>query len=230
MTAYDKQVLLEYLNPHQPFIFQDSARFSTLIAGLRDCRLYSGRELTSGKFRSNVLNGEEGNWLSAIGYFTILDQIGSCYRPIGTPEPQSNSNKIKLAIENFAYELIDSSERQLNALIALRNAFTHDFNLLNIPDNTKKIDLQQHKFTVVADKNNWVVDLPQHIWNGDIAGKDFYDTSDSTFVNLIGFGNLVEEIYQRIYNLVREDRIHLNLPIEILINKYTFVTSNHPMK
>lgn len=230
MTAYDKQVLLEYLNPDQPFTFQDSARFSTLIAGLRDCRLYSGRELTSGKFRSNVLNGEEGNWLSAIGYFTILDQIGSCYRPVEIINPTPNSNKIKLAIENFAYDLIDCSERQLNALIALRNAFTHDFNLLNIPNNPTKTNLQQHKFTVLADKNAWVVDLPHNIWNGDIAGKDFYETSDSTFVNLIGFGSLVEEIYHRLYCLVTQDRIELNLPIEILINKYTFVTSSHPMR
>lgn len=53
-------------------------------------------------------------------------------------ETQSK-NSIKLAIENFGYDLIDNDSKKLNALIALRNSFTHDFNLLNVPDDKKTI-------------------------------------------------------------------------------------------
>jgi hypothetical protein len=92
-------------------------------------------------------------------------------------------------------------------------------------------NLQQHKFTVIADtQNNWIVKLPSRLWDGNIDEKDFYDTSDSTFINLFGLGNLTEVIYSRICNLLNADNIELRLPTIRLINKYTFVTSYHPIK
>jgi hypothetical protein len=93
------------------------------------------------------------------------------------------------------------------------------------------INLQQHKFTVTAEpQNNWIVKLPSQLWNGNIDGKDFYDISDSTFINLFGLGNLAESIFSRICNLLNAENIDLRLSTIRLINKYTFVTSNHPIK
>lgn len=231
MTPQDKQTLLDFLSPTQPFNFMDSSRYSTLVAGLRDCRVNTKREISTGAYNKDIQNGDEGNWLSAIGYFTILDQMGSCYKPLGEPEPQPNANTIKFVIEKFAFDLINNDDRELNALIALRNAFTHDFNLLNIPMNPNMVNLQQHKFTVTAEPdNNWTVQLPSRLWDGNIDGKDFYDTSDSTFINLFGLGNLAETIYSRICSLLNADNIDLRLSTIRLINKYTFVTSNHPIK
>jgi len=229
MTPQDKKTLLQYFDPRQPFDFMGSSRYSTLVAGLRDCRVYTKRDVSTGKHNSEIKFGNEGNWLGAIGYFTVLDQIGSCYRPLGVAEPQANA--IKFAIEQFAYDLIGNDARQLNALIALRNAFTHDFNLLNVPRDANLVALQQHKFTVTADaKNSWTVKLPAKQWDGNIDGKDFYDTSDTTFVNLFAFGNLVESVYSKIYDLINKDQIDLRLPTLRLINRYTFVTSDHPIK
>jgi hypothetical protein len=231
MTLSDKQTLLAFLNPSQPFEFMGSLRYSTLVAGLRDCRANTKRDISTGQYKSNILHGDAGNWLSAIGYFTILDQMGSCYKPLGEPEPQANANQIKFVIEKFGFDLIDFNDRKLNALIALRNAFTHDFNLVNIPANRKIAHLQQHKFTVTADtKRNWIVELPARLWDGNIDGKDFYDTSDSTLVNLFGIGNLTETIYSRISDLLMNDKIELRLQLIRLINKYTFITSDHPIK
>lgn len=231
MTQQDKKVLLQYFDQNQPFDFMGSSRYSTLVAGLRDCRVYTKRDVTTGKHNSEIKFGDEGNWLGAIGYFTVLDQIGSCYKPLGVAEPQANANTIKFAIEHFAFDLIGNDAGQLNALIALRNAFTHDFNLLNIPRDANMIALQQHKFTVTADtKNNWVVKLRANQWDGNIDGKNFYDISDTTFINLFGFGNLVETVYSKIYDLLTKDQIELRLPTLRLINKYTFVTSDHPIK
>jgi len=231
MTPQDKQALLDFLNVKQPFDFMGSVRYSTLVAGLRDCRINTKRDLNTGEYNPNIQHGDEGNWLSAIGYFTILDQMGSCYKPLGEPEPQANANTIKFVIEKFAFDLINNDDRELNALIALRNAFTHDFNLLNIPINANMINSQQHKFTVTAEpQNNWIVKLPSRLWDGNIDAKDFYDTSDSTFINLFGLGSLAETIFSRICNLLNADNIDLRLSSIWLINKYTFVTSDHPIK
>lgn len=231
MTPQDKQTLLDFLNASQPFEFMGSVRYSTLVAGLRDCRVNTKRDVTTGVYNPDIEHGDEGNWLGAIGYFTILDQMGSCYKPLGEPEPKANANTIKYVIEKFAFDLINNDDRELNALIALRNAFTHDFNLLNIPLNPNMVNLQQHKFTVTAEpQNNWIVKLPFRLWDGNIDGKDFYDTSDSTFINLFGLGNLAEAIFSRICNLLNADNIDLRLSTIRLINKYTFVTSNHPIK
>ena len=230
MTSQDKQTLLNFLSPTQPFSFMGSVRYSTIVAGLRDCRAYTKREVSSGVYNPSTPHGDEGNWLAAIGYFTVLDQIGSCYRQITIPEPLGAINSIKFAIECFGYDLISNDSRELSALIALRNAFTHDFNLLNIP-LPRLVNVQQHKFTVVADTtNSWIVTLPTRPWDGNIDGKDFYDTSDSTFVNLFGFGNLVEIIFSRIVSLTNNNQVDLRLPLLRLINKYTFVTSEHPIK
>ncbi len=231
MTPKEKETLLDFLSPIQPFYFMNTPRYSTLVAGLRDCRINTKRDVTTGLYNQEIKHGDEGNWLSAIGYFTILDQMGSCYKPLGVPEPHLNVNTINFVIEAFAFDLINNDERELNAIIALRNAFTHDFNLLNIPTNQKMVHLQQHKFTVTAEpQNNWIVKLPTRSWDGNIDGKDFYDTSDSTFINLYGLSNLAETIYTRICGLVKSDKIDLRISTIRLINKYTFVTSSHPIK
>lgn len=223
ISKNEKEILLQYLREPQPFNYKGDQRYSTLIAGLRDCRTNTKRNSTTGLF-DNSLNGHPGNWLGAIGYFTILDQIGSCFKMKECARETQSKNSIKLAIENFGYDLIDNDGKKLNALIALRNSFTHDFNLLNVPDD--KRPSQTHKFTVMADvSDTWVVRLPEKQWNGDIETKDFYDTSNTTYVNLFGLGQLVEEIYFRICNLIDNDKLDLNINLTTLINKYTFIIS-----
>lgn len=222
ITNEQKETLLQYLKEPQPFNYKGEQRYSTLVAGLRDCRANTKRSPITGIF-DNTLKGHPGNWLGTIGYFTILDQIGSCFKMKECDKKTQSKNSIKLAIENFGYDLIDNDNKKLNALIALRNSFTHDFNLLNVP-NGKNL-LQTHKFTVMADVNDfWVVRLPEKQWNGDIETKDFYDTSNTTYINLFGLGQLVEKIYSRICNLINDDKLDLNMDLVTLINKYTFIT------
>lgn len=224
-------LILHFFDAIQPFEFMGTKRYSTLVAGLRDCRIYSKRDIVTGRHNPSSTVGDEGNWLATIGYFTVLDQIGSCYKPKGILEPETNTNSIKFAIEQFAYDLLANDPRKLSALIALRNAFTHDFNLLNIPRNPNLVALEQHKFTVMVDLNEtWVIKLPSQQWDGNIEDKNFLEVNDTTFVNLFGFGSLVESVYSRIYELAKNDEIDLQIPLVRLLNKYTFVTSEHPIK
>jgi hypothetical protein len=223
ITNNEKEVLLQYLKESQPFEYKGFQRYSTLVAGLKDCRANTKRNAITGIFDNN-LNGHPGNWLGTIGYFTILDQIGSCFKLKENTRTTKSTNSIKLAIESFGYNLIDNDSKKLNALIALRNSFTHDFNLLNIPKD-KELS-QTHKFTVTANiYDNWIVKLPGRQWDGNIEAKNFDDTSNTTYVNLFGLGQLVEEIYSKICELIENDKIDLKMNFITLINKYTFTIS-----
>lgn len=229
MTNEEINDISSYVFGNIPFEYQGTKRFSTLQAGLRDARQLTKRNLTDGKYNPEIPTGDEGNWLAAIGYFTVLDQMGACFKPAGSADRPNNDTEIKFAIEKFGYDLINNNERELFALISLRNAFTHDFNLLNKPRNPANNAIQLHKFTVVKDINKWVVKLPVVMWDGDIDNKNFLDTKDSTFVNLFGFGELVEEIYRRICQKLGNGSLEIMMPAHTLINKYTFITSRHPL-
>ncbi|MBL7888652.1 MAG: hypothetical protein JNL24_03810 [Bacteroidia bacterium] len=227
MTEEETNYIFQYLTC-ETFDYQGSQRYSTINAGLRESRLFTKRDKLTGKYNPDAECGFAGHWLGAIGYFTVLDQIGSCFKNPGQ-EISPKYNKIKFAIETFGFDFIENDIRKLNALIALRNAFTHDFNLLNIPDNERLNDLQRCKFTVYPDPDNEneVVKLPTTLWNGDILGKDFHRTDDTTFVNIFGFGTFVEKIHARIIEKVKTNEIETIIAVPELINKYTFITSVH---
>jgi len=230
MKDEEQSTLVEYLTQEQ-FSYQGLNRYSTINAGLRESRIFTKRDKYTGKYNPDSEFGYPGHWLGAIGYFTILDQLGSCFKEVEQDTP-AKYNKIKFAIETFGFDLIDNDNRKLHAFVALRNAFTHDFNLLNIPERESKYELERCKFTVYADPNNdkRIVELPSTPWNGDIVGKDFLRRDDTTFINLFAFGSLVEAINTRIVEKVKANAIETTLSIPELINKYTFVTSDHVIK
>ncbi len=236
MTPQEKELLLSYLSPtQQPFRYQGTERYSTLIAGLRDCRQISGRDLESG---ASSVHGSGTVWLAAIGYFSVLDQIGSCFQFVDTSRRTTNrkNNSIIYAIQNFsdlsAFGVSDVDEqRAAHALCSLRNSFTHDFNLLNIPQNANNRRLDQHKFTVFSDRTeSRIIQLPDIMWDGNIDGKNFNATDDSTFINLYQFNELVEEVYTTVVQGVKNDSIEIICSEHTMLNKYTFVTSSHAMR
>lgn len=231
MPPDDKKLLLNYLNPTQPFEYRGTKRHSTLIAGLRDCRQLLNRNLETGE---QMRGTPSAVWLAAIGYFSILDQIGSIFKNVDGTPLASNKNSIVYALENFAslddfMVTTEERERVILALKALRNSFTHDFNLLNVP--TRQKSLERHKFTIISDSTepNLVI-LPARSWDGDIDGKDFYATDDSTIINLFQFAELVESVYKKIFTGVTNDTIETSFSVHKTLNKYTFVTSSHPLR
>lgn len=230
MTDKEQCLLVEYLT-QEKFKYQGHTRYSTINAGLRESRVFTKRDKYTGKYNADVEFGYPGHWLGAIGYFAILDQIGSCFKDVGQETP-NKCNRIKFALETFGLDLLNNDNRRLHALVALRNAFTHDFNLLNIPERENLYELQRCKFTVYADpyNENRIVDLPTIPWDGNIVDKDFLRTEDTTFVNLFAFGSLVETIHARIVESVKAKTVDTILIIPELLNKYTFMTSVHVIK
>jgi|GEM_PF-1304651 len=233
MTPEEKELLRRYLNSTQPFEYRGSERYSTLIAGLRDCRQVLNRNVETGQ---RTEGRQSAIWLAAIGYFSVLDQIGSIFKKADGPARANNENSIVYALNNFAnldsFAIAeDERERVICVLKALRNAFTHDFNLLNIPTNRNRNNLERHKFTVFSDStDSRLVILPERLWDGNIDEKNFDATDDSTFVNLFQFAELVESVYNSIVAGINDDAIEAGDSVHTILNKYTFVTSAHPLR
>ncbi len=214
----DKDLLTRYFAEDQPFSTDFGRRTSTLVAALRDSRALTKRNLRNGEFEIEN-SGDIGNWLGAMGYMTILDQIGSSLSLKGKDKLSKRSSILR-ALKFFDGRL---TELQIHALIALRNAFFHDFNLINLGKGEFKSE-QTHRFIVYALPDNRIVTLPNVKWNGDFENKT-WDKQTETKVNLFEFGNLVESVVKEVQKKIERDEVELNeVNIKAHINKYTFIT------
>ncbi|MBL7761552.1 MAG: hypothetical protein JNK08_12715 [Sediminibacterium sp.] len=179
---------------------------SSLVHALRNIRLITGRNEETGVAEPN---GYLGNWIGAIGYLTLLDQIGKCFRPKSElhQEYQNNTPPIKKALMNFNLNNLTNDE--INAIYALRNGFHHDFSLLNIElkKNTTQIK-NAHHFAVEVGSTNPVVKLPKIPWDGEIANRT---KENVTYVNLQALGDMVENIYKLLLELESKNELLLEL-------------------
>lgn len=178
---------------------------SCLTAALREVRGWTNRNKETGLPNEVGSIGYLGHWLGATGYMTILDQIGKTYKivnPVITTHPVYN-NSIKNALKYFT----DLTPRDVKAIVALRNAFTHDFSLFNIDlDNANN----NFCFSVI---NNPIEPVVKHTsqenkWNGDINA---ISPNHITTINLKTFGDLVENIYLKLIELNEADNLEIIL-------------------
>jgi hypothetical protein len=59
---------------------------------------------------------DPGNWLSAIGYFALLDLIGSTFNDVGEFKNPDNQNSIEFAIKSFGYVNSPGKDKESNWL------------------------------------------------------------------------------------------------------------------
>ncbi len=199
------------------YLFSDAKlavirRKSSFKAALCDARKTTRRQ-SNGNTKSGI---NHGNWLGAIGYMTLLDQIGNCLKPAGKPQSKYKTG-LKRALDYFS----DLPETEINALYALRCSFAHDYSLINIDNHydekNKHKDKLSHRFHVgISGK---IVSLPHQKWD-----RNFKNISNVTYVNLAAFGDLVEQICHKIKKKYQEGKLELSLPIEEFMEKYFFHT------
>lgn len=150
--------------------------YSSLYLAIADARVASGRDRDTG----DVVNPDPPTkWLGAIGYMALLDMLGSAIRRrVGAP---ATGNSFKKALESFT--ALPEAERK--AVYALRNAFAHDYSLVNDgPAGT-------HLFRIEWDVASPLLVLPTVPWDGNypvVAG------TDDTVVNLFRFTELAESV------------------------------------
>jgi len=188
--------------------------FSGFVAALRDARKFTKRNQDNGQKLTDDSCGDHGSWLGAIGYLSLLDQIGKCFKPRAA-STINNENSISKALKYFATHIPDA---EVDAIYALRNAFAHDYSLYNINANRPSYT---HHFTVIQSPVHPLVRLPQIQWDGNIANRT---QNNLTVINLEALGDTVEQICLSLLQLANNNDLEVTLAggSDELIQRYSF--------
>jgi hypothetical protein len=187
---------------------------SGFLACLRDARSVTGRDEDTGEVRYPK---RLHNWLGAVGYIVLLDQIGDCFRP-GDVVRVTGSNTIEKALVYWAPE-IDEDKRRV--VYALRNALAHDYSLYNHhPRGDTRYD-----FLFTLDRADRLVEHAERRWDGNYAS---HNPEMRTTVSVVAFGRLVEQIVDRIRAAFEDDRLQIELDggVDELTNRYGMSVPN----
>jgi hypothetical protein len=189
--------------------------FSGFCGALKDARKMTGRNIETGEKDNSNSFGHLGSWLGTIGYLSLLDQIGGCFKRVNGPIIQANKSGIIKALKNFS----SLSDDEIDAIFALRNSFAHDYSLQNIGSRPGLI----HHFLVDNSSSNPAIILPRQNWDGLIANKTSQNT---TYINLQALGDLVEGLIMNLNQLVDNSEVEIILAggKDELIARYSFVT------
>lgn len=210
----DEEKVLRYHLNLETSIDEKTTVFSTLILLLKDCRTITQRDLITGA--RDKLNDKSHNWLGAIGYLTVLDQIGKCYGVNEKSLPQSNS--IIKALLSFT--TLKNEEAQ--AIYALRCSFAHDYSLFNINNQKKGLT---HHFTVTGHGFKRLIGLPKKVWDGNVANKAI---ENMTFINIPLLTDLVEDIVNSIQPLFLSNQLQFLMTPSEIKNRYLVFESRTP--
>lgn len=189
--------------------------FSVFCGALKDARKMTGRNIKTGAKDNTNTFGHLGSWLGTIGYLSLLDQIGGCFRRINGPIVEANKSGIIKALKNFS----SLNDNEIDAIYSLRNSFAHDYSLQNVGHRQGLI----HHFTVDNSSTNPAIILPQQNWEGTIINKT---PQNMTYINLQALGDIVENLIQNIIQLVDKNEVEIILTggKEELKARYSFVT------
>ncbi|WP_410626336.1 hypothetical protein [Amycolatopsis sp. cmx-8-4] len=149
-----------------------------LTAVLREARRATGRDRETGRIEPGKA-ALSGNWLGAVGYLLLVDQVGSACRAPGPP--------VVRALRQFAPRV---GEPEREALYALRCSLVHDFGLVTVggPGRT------HHFMPADAAGSGPVVRLPPEPWDGRV---EHCRRLNATWVDLRALGDLAEEVVRR---------------------------------
>jgi hypothetical protein len=188
-----------------------SGEFSSFTSSLYEIRKITGRDQMTGK---RMKHYDSNNWLGTIGYMTLLDMLGTCFRP--KSKSNINKNSFSKALNYFANPALN--EDTINVLYALRCAFAHDFSLYNI---NKKRPALTHNFVIQHGDKKPVVTFPEEIWDGNFENKS---EKNQTIVYLESFGDIVEDVCKNVVLLAKNKNLEIVLHsgYKELINRYTF--------
>ena len=211
-----------YLGPPTPqFIGLQvmHVRESALHAGLREARSNAGRRWCNGSLATGQ---PSGSWAATLIYFSILDQLGGAVKP-RTWSGSAGRNDFDRALRYYLPPgRLPKKEREL--LYELRNAFVHDFCLMNVRKRPERrwwhsVVPRQWRpgrrdpgtlFTLDGGATGNMVDRAQRRWNGGWGDADRIGAH--TTINIRAFGDMVEEIIREVRRLGRAGELEVALP------------------
>jgi len=175
----------------------------------------TGRNIETGAKDNTNIFGHLGSWLGTIGYLSLLDQIGGCFKKVNGPTIDLNKSGIIKALKNFS----SLNDNEIYAIYALRNSFAHDYSLQNVDVRA----CYQHQFTVDNSSTAPAIILPQEKWDGSMYSRN---SKNVTYINLQALGDIVEQVVSELLDLNERNEVEIILKegkIELL-GKYSFVT------
>lgn len=201
--------LTGYDYPHKGKLVQ-----SSLTKAFREARVISGRDEFTGQ---PIILNKLGWWSGAMVYMSILDQIGTCYRPKYSRKKPTKGH-LKSDFEKALFYFTKLSEQEIIEIYSLRNAFFHDFSLINKSRVHKKFNV----FWLFDESEGDLLILPKKRWNGKY--RSIEDKDQFTKLNLKLFGDLVEGILLNLIKLNDENKLKniLDGKTKELHYRYTF--------
>jgi hypothetical protein len=189
--------------------------FSGFCGALKDARKMTGRNIETGAKDLTNTFGHLGSWLGTIGYLSLLDQIGGCFKRKDGPVIEANKSCIIKALKNFS----SLNDDQIDAIYALRNSLAHDFSLQNVGHRQGL----KHHFDLDNSPTNPLIVLPSTPWDGRMETKTLQNL---TKINLQALGDTVELLVKNIISLNNSDELEIILVggRQELIDRYSFVT------
>jgi hypothetical protein len=172
---------------------------STLAALLGECRSVTNRDAVG-----EVLpRAHAGSWLGAIGYLSLLDQVGSAVRHRHPPSTPAGATTVEQALADFG----SCSGADATTLYALRCSLAHDYSLVNIGEARAAARRRtlHHVFTLTQGAPQ-LVQRPVHAWGGTRP-----NTGGTTVVDVRRLGDLVEEVIRQVRVAYETRELELNL-------------------
>jgi hypothetical protein len=209
LTGSEWLALADHVAPY-PFNPDKPSEFvSTFNAALRDARVVCGRDVITG---TPLGSTPIALWAGTLVYFALLDQIGNTLWPIQGRDAKRESS-IERALRQFAPE---STRRQREALYALRNAFAHEFGLINVNKHRPEYTFA---FAVDDDVEAPLLLWPPRRWDGQIRSAS---AKTRTVVGLYAFGDLCESVVRNVRLHSNSARLRSRVNVDELQRRFAF--------
>ena len=180
----DVEIVKLYLTINETPIVNKKVK-SAYAAALIDARNITGRDKYSGQINDTK---HASSWAGALTYFSVIDHIG---RNFSMSRNVEQKRLFYHALKSFT----KLNENTIAVLYALRNAFSHEFNLYNKYEKDEKLN---HFFTVVGRSENLVRFPSKKLSHREmerlLSTNDDVEDDRKTVVSLHKLGDLVEEM------------------------------------
>jgi hypothetical protein len=187
MNAMNKIELVRHLS-----IPEDNGPLSCFAIELWQARVDTGRDSRTGR---QMDRSKRESLCGAVGYLSVLDYIGTCFRRSGEAEPSSLSS-LTSALFHFA-SLI--TEPAVNALLALQNLNAIPDALSSPLSNLTLWDQKIPRYYFVSLPLNRILPLRLNP----------SDRKEPRRILLGEFGDLVEDCYQSMMELLEIDQLEI---------------------
>jgi hypothetical protein len=172
------------------------------VTRLQDCQILTMTGTLLGEAKHASLFTDSRNILPVLGWFAVLDQLGSCYINKAKPRyPDRQASGVKKSLYylcSFA-----PNDEQTKTLYALRNALVHDSSFFSRGNNNRSNYFFRYDYSLES-----CIQSSINEWNGHLT-----DIREEviTLVNPKGIKALAESAYTKAFQLLQEDNLDIEL-------------------